>query len=36
MQAGAWGNPAQLIRETLALERGIVTGMEKLPKEIER
>ena len=29
------GNPAQLIRETLALEREIVTGLEKLLKEIE-
>ena len=29
------GNPAQLIRETLALEREIVTGLEKLLKEME-
>jgi hypothetical protein len=35
MQAGAGGNTAQLIRETLALEREIVTGLEKLLKETE-
>jgi type I restriction enzyme M protein len=29
------GNPAQLIRETLALEREITAGLEKLLKEIE-
>jgi len=29
------GNPAQFICETLALEREIVTGLEKLLKEIE-
>src|SRR5512139_3394944 len=29
-------NPAQLIRETLALERKIVNGLEKLLREIEQ
>lgn len=28
------GNPAQLIREAIALEREITAGLEKLPKEI--
>jgi type I restriction enzyme M protein len=34
-EAAPEGNPAQLIRETLALEREITAGLEKLLKEIE-
>jgi hypothetical protein len=35
LHASAEKNPGQLIRETLALEREIVTGLEKLLKEVE-